>query len=167
MRDYLNEGGRVLYTGKYAGHQYTPALGNQLYDPFENQQCRRVRRSRRAAGRWADPVTGGNDVLEYWFGAGLLNDNAGIDPNGQHVRRRGVDGSVHRPVVGFNGGQSAKNQDHSASFIATSALLPAERLPAVRQLAAAKYDRPGGPFDPHTGIVLHVLADRATRRTSG
>ena len=33
MRDYLNEGGRVLYTGKNAGAQYTPALGGQFYDP--------------------------------------------------------------------------------------------------------------------------------------
>jgi hypothetical protein len=29
----------VLYTGKYAGHQYGQGHGNQLYDPFENKQC--------------------------------------------------------------------------------------------------------------------------------
>ena len=40
VRDYVNEGGRVLYTGQQAGHQYTTALGTQLYDPFENRQCR-------------------------------------------------------------------------------------------------------------------------------
>jgi hypothetical protein len=39
VRDYLNEGGRVLYTGKYAGHQYATGHGTQLYDPYENQQC--------------------------------------------------------------------------------------------------------------------------------
>ena len=39
MRDFMNEGGRVLYTGQRAGQQYTTALGSQLYDPFENQQC--------------------------------------------------------------------------------------------------------------------------------
>ena len=30
----------MLYTGQRAGQQYTPALGTQLYDPFENKQCR-------------------------------------------------------------------------------------------------------------------------------
>ena len=38
VRDYLNEGGRVLYTGKYAGFEYSTATA-QLYDPFENKQC--------------------------------------------------------------------------------------------------------------------------------
>ena len=40
VRDFINEGGRVLYTGQSAGQQYTPGLGTQLYDPFENRQCR-------------------------------------------------------------------------------------------------------------------------------
>ncbi len=40
VRDFINEGGRVLYTGQAAGQQYTTGLGTQLYDPFENQQCR-------------------------------------------------------------------------------------------------------------------------------
>ena len=39
VRDFINEGGRALYTGQSAGQQYTPALGQQFYDPFENQQC--------------------------------------------------------------------------------------------------------------------------------
>ncbi len=39
VRDFLNEGGRVLYTGQRAGQQYTTGLGTQLYDPFENRQC--------------------------------------------------------------------------------------------------------------------------------
>ncbi len=40
MRDYLNEGGRMLYTGKNAGAQYTPSLGAQLYDPTAaNGKC--------------------------------------------------------------------------------------------------------------------------------
>jgi hypothetical protein len=34
VRAFLNEGGKLLYTGKLAGHQYTTAHGTQLYDPF-------------------------------------------------------------------------------------------------------------------------------------
>src|SRR5262249_21327689 len=41
VRAYLNDGGRLLYTGKFAGHQYTTAHGTQLYDPTAaNAQCR-------------------------------------------------------------------------------------------------------------------------------
>ena len=40
VRAYLNEGGKVLYTGKYAGHQYTQGHGPQFYDPTEaNARC--------------------------------------------------------------------------------------------------------------------------------
>ena len=57
VRDYLNEGGRVLYTGKYAGHQYALGHGTQLYDPSANNAVLATRRSRRAAGRWPAPAT--------------------------------------------------------------------------------------------------------------
>jgi hypothetical protein len=151
VRDYLNEGGRVLYAGKYAGHQYTQAHGNQLYDPFENQQCSdpAITARCRPLGGSGDSL---NDVLEYWFGAGLLNDNAGINPDTGAMYD--VVGSAS-PFTGqawsFNGSDSAANQDHSASFIPTSALLPASDYPQFTSTPVAKYDRPGGPFDPHTG----------------
>ncbi len=167
VRDYLNEGGRLLYTGKYAGHQYTQAHGNQLYDPFENAQCSSspaITARCRPLGGSGDGV---NDVLEYWFGAGLLNDNAGINPD---------TGDMY-PVVGaadpfsglswdFNGGQSAKNQDHSASFIPTSTLLPVSDYPQFASAPSAKYDRPGGPFDPHTGsyYMYSQIADVSYKR---
>ena len=48
VRDFVNEGGRVLYTGQRAGQQYTTGLGTQLYDPFENRAV--PRRPRRAGG---------------------------------------------------------------------------------------------------------------------
>jgi zinc carboxypeptidase/immune inhibitor InhA-like protein len=150
VRDYLNEGGRVLYTGKYAGFEYSTATG-QLYDPFENKQCSSdpaITARCRPLGGSGD---GTNDVLEYWFGAGLYNDNAGIDPKGNMYDVVGSDTPFTGLSWGFNGGQSAKNQDHSASFIPTSALLPTADYPQFASMAAAKYDRPGGPFDPHTG----------------
>jgi hypothetical protein len=167
VRDYLNEGGRVLYTGKYAGHQYTQAHGNQLYDPFENAQCSSspvITARCRPLGGSGDGV---NDVLEYWFGAGLLNDNAGINPDTGDMYA--VDGTAD-PFSGlswdFNGGQSAKNQDHSASFIPTSTLLPTSDYPQFASVPAAKYDRPGGPFDPHTGsyYMYSQIADVSYKR---
>jgi hypothetical protein len=57
VRDFVNEGGRVLYTGQRAGQQYTPALGTQLYDPFEISSAVRIRQSRRAAWLCSAPAT--------------------------------------------------------------------------------------------------------------
>ena len=41
MRAYMDEGGRVAYTGKTAGMQFTGAgVGNQYYDPKNEVMCR-------------------------------------------------------------------------------------------------------------------------------
>ena len=62
MRAYMDEGGRVLYTGKRAGKQYTGAgVGTQLYDPKNEGACSRPATPRGtrgaacccAARRWA------------------------------------------------------------------------------------------------------------------
>ena len=170
VRDYLNEGGRLLYTGKYAGHQYATGHGNQLYDPFQNQQCSsfpepvRDARCRPLAGS-GDSV---NDVIEYWLGAGLINEAAGTDAKGNTFDVFGT--GTGTPFAGqtwsFGGGQSAKNQDHSASFITTSGLLPVSEYPQFASYVAAKYDRPGGPFDPHSGsyYVYSQIADVSYKR---
>lgn len=167
VRDYLNEGGRVLYTGKYAGQQYTTNLGSQLYDPFENAECR------------ADPAvqarclplhgSGDNmgDVLQYWFGAGIANVDAGINPDtGEPYAVNGVDTPLDGLSLQLNGGDSADNQSTASSFITTSGLLPASEFPQFESWAAAKYDRPGGPFDPHTGehYVYSQIGDVSYKR---
>ncbi len=132
VRDYLNEGGKLLYTGKYAGHQYATGHGAQLYDPFLNQRCSGAvaARCRPLAGS-GDNV---NDVIEYWFGASLINEDAGSDRGREPLRRQRPCRSVHSGTTwGFNGADSAQNQDHSASFITTSGLLPVAEYPIVRQ----------------------------------
>ena len=68
VRDFLNEGGRVLYTGKNAGSQYTPNLGDQFYDPTAaNAQCRAdaaVQERCRPLGGSGDFT---NDMMQYWL----------------------------------------------------------------------------------------------------
>lgn len=152
VRDFLNEGGRVLYTGKYAGSQYTPNLGDQFYDPTAaNEECR------------ADPavlvrcrVLGGsgdftNDVLQYWLGAYLAVDDAGTAEDGSILDVLGVDVPFTGLDWGFNGADSAANQDHSNSFITTSGILDPALYPQFESWVAGRWDREGGPFEPHTG----------------
>jgi len=167
VRDYANEGGRVLYTGKYAGHQYTTAHGTQLYDPFENAQCS----SSPAIRARCRPLTGSgnlvNDVIEYWFGAAILIDNGGADPDtGELLPVNGVDTPFAGQSWSFGGADSAQNQDHSGSFLATSGFLPVADFPQFESWPAAKYDRPGGPFAPHTGeqYVYSQIGDVSYKR---
>jgi len=168
VRDYLNEGGKVFYTGKYAGHQYAPGHGTQLYDPFANARClggpNPAEALCRPLGGSGDNV---NDVLEYWFGASLVNEAAGINPDtGDPYDVLGLTGPLAGLSFGFNGTDSAQNQDHNASFITTSGLLPEAGYPQFASHSAANYDRPGGPFLPHTGsaYVYSQISDISYKR---
>jgi len=169
VRDYLNEGGRVLYTGQNAGAQYMRSFTTQLYDPTaENSQCTTLPapqpRCKLLAG--APAGDGTNDVLEYWFGSYLMNVGAGLDANGDVHDVLGA-GSPFEPLtLTFNGPDSAENQGNANSFISTSGILPADTYPQFASEVAAKYDRPGGPFDPHTGAnyAYSQIADVAYKR---
>jgi hypothetical protein len=163
IREFLNEGGRVAYTGKHVGTDSTS--GNaQYFDPFENLQCVGDVRPR------CRPLYGSgdnmNDVLEYWFGAGLVNIGAGVDDEGNPFNVLGVDDPFSGLSWGFNGPDSGQNQDSLNSYITTSGLLPPERYPQFESWVAARYDRPGGPFDPHTGehYVHSQIADVSYKR---
>ena len=166
VRDYLNEGGRVLYTGKYAGHEYAGGHGTQRYDPFENKQCSDPTISPRCRplGGSGDGL---NDVIEYWFGAGTINEDAGTNPDtGNLYDVTGVADPFTGMTWSFNGADSAANQNHSASFLTTSGLLPVSMFPQFRSAAVAGYDRVGGPFVPHTGsnYVYSQIGDISYKR---
>jgi hypothetical protein len=153
VRAYLNEGGKTLWTGKHAGLQHSTNQA-QLYDPTAaNAQCG-------ALPPTTDPrrclVLHGSgdlqgDVLEYWFGGFLLNNGSGIDEDGNVFDVLGVDTPLDSLTLMFNGADSAQNGDNANSFIATSGILPPDEFPQFESWVSSRYDRPGGPFDPHTG----------------
>jgi hypothetical protein len=153
VREYLNEGGKALWAGKQAGGiQYSTSQA-QLYDPTAaNAECGTLPDD-------TDPrrclvVHGSgdlqNDVLEYWFGGFLTNLGAGLDED-NIFDVLGVDTPFDAVELTFNGADSAQNGDNANSFIATSGILPPDEFPQFESWVSAKYDRPGGPFDPHTG----------------
>ncbi|TDO33232.1 immune inhibitor A peptidase M6 [Kribbella sp. VKM Ac-2527] len=172
VRDFLNDGGRVLYTGQRAGQQYTQALGTQLYDPFENRQCR------------ADPTVlarclalsgSGNsqgDPIEYFFGAAITTPGGGLDPaTGDPFPISGIDDPLTGLALGRNGADSAQNQGIDSSFIATGDFLrvtdPAHSFPHLDSRPAARYESGiAGPFDPHSGqkFMWSDRADEAYKR---
>lgn len=175
FRAYMNEGGRVLYTGKRAGQQFSGAgVGTQLYDPKDEGPCNPPdptwdpRRCLLLRGS----VFGGdlvNDTLEYWFGGLVQVADDGLDADGNTFGMLGVDDPFTGLSWAFNGAGSADNQDSNSSFVTTSGILPPDRFPQFLSWASSRWDKPGGPFSPHTGTqyaysqIADVTYKRLTR----
>jgi Zinc carboxypeptidase len=156
IRAYLNEGGRLFRTGKNAG--FGEAFGYE-FNLETNAPCN----PDDSGEDGCEPLQ--NDFMQYYLGAYLYNDEAGTAPNGQLYDVLGVDNPFESLTWSF-GGPSANNQDHSASFIATSGILPPAVYPLFTSWPSAKYIRPGGPFDPHTGsfYAYSNIADVSYKR---
>jgi hypothetical protein len=145
VRSYLNEGGKLLYTGKYAGLA-SGADGAYFYEPDVPAQpeCTVL------AQPPCLPLF--NDFLQYYLGAYSYVDNGGSGPNGAPYPVKGAAGAFDGFASTLNGGDSANNQNHTASFLTTSSFLPKAQFPQFASSAPIKWDRPGGaPFDPKTG----------------
>jgi hypothetical protein len=154
-RSFLNEGGRLLYTGKYAG--FSQAFGYE-FNIETNAPC-----NPDSAADGCQPLS--DDFLQYYLGAYIYNDDAGTTRNGKLYDVVGSDNPFSSLSWTF-GGPSANNQDHSASFITTSGILPPAQYPQFTSWASAKYARPGGPFEPHTGqyYTYSQIADISYKR---
>ncbi len=168
FRAYLNEGGAVAYTGDTAGNQYTGNVGTQMYDPKGEIACEPLpagvdpRRCLALRGS-GDGV---NDVLQYWFGGYNVVARDGLDATGKPFGVLGKDVPFTGLTWGLNGGQSAKNQNDTMSYVATSGVLPVEKFKQFESWPASVWDKPGGPYAPHTGTqyVYSQLADISYKR---
>jgi hypothetical protein len=152
VRDYLNEGGKLLHAGKYPSYA---ANNNGAYYYQPNQP---------AQSECADPndppcIQVFNDFQQYYLGAYVFFDEGGTDASGNPFALQGVGGRFQ----GFNG---TLEPSHTNSFVATSAILPAAQFPLFASSAPVKWVRPGGPFDPHTGSwdVYSGIADVSWKR---
>ena len=149
MRDYLNEGGKILATGKNHGfEEFFPLNYGENGDP-------------------STPCTSGNclvltnDVYEYWFGAYTRTRRGGLGEDGNALPLIGFD----TPYAGYDwtldGGDSANNQGSSdgtnltgtatAAWTATSDFLPVNEFPQFESWPSADWVSSGGPFEPLTG----------------
>ena len=174
VRDFINEGGRVLYTGQRAGQQYTTGLGTQLYDPFENRQCRADPAVQADCLALSGSGDSQGDPIQYWFGATITTPDGGTDPEtGDPFDVAGIDDPLAGLTYGLNGADSAQNHLSNSSFIATGDFLqvtdPEDSFPQFESWPAAEYlSGLSGPFDPHTGqsFMWSDRADEAYKRLS-
>ncbi|WP_433516144.1 M14 family zinc carboxypeptidase [Nonomuraea sp. CA-143628] len=153
VRDYLNEGGKLLHSGKYPSYAANNN-GAYYYQPDQPAQPECATPN--------DPpcIQVFNDFQQYWLGAYVFFDDSGINPGtGLPYALQGVSGRFK----GFNG---TLEPSHTNSFVATSAILPAAQFPQFASSAPVKWARPGGPFDPHTGSwdVYSGIADASWKR---
>ena len=157
VRDYLNEGGKLLVAGKYALFAQA-ANGAYYYNPFQPPEC-----------TTPDtypclPVL--NDFQQYWLGAYANISDGGTDVNGDPYLLVGTEDEFDGVTGDLNAPGSAENQDHTALLLATSSFLPPEQFPQFASAAPLDWDIPGGPFDPHTGTwyVYSQLGDVTYKR---
>jgi hypothetical protein len=151
-RAYLNEGGKLLYTGQWAGAVENGIAGQQLFDPVANKRC--VSGAGNVLHARCQVTSDKNDFWQYYLGGYIYNSDAGTDPEtGNPFDVNGVDGGPYDGMSwGFNGGDSAANQVHTASFITTSSLLKANDFPQFASEAPAEWDTGiAGPFEPFHG----------------
>src|SRR6266508_3632265 len=158
VRDYLNEGGKLLMTGQYNGFAQG-ANGVYDYNPFAPPQC-------------TTPDTYPclplfNDFEQYYLGAYTYVSDGGTGDDGNPYPVTGTGGAFDGFDGTFNGGDSADNQGHTASFLTTSSFLPPAQFPQFSSSAPIGWVRPGGaPYDPHTGAYYlnSQQADRSYKR---
>ena len=164
VRAYLNEGGKLLFNGQWAGALENGLGGTQLYDPVAGEAC--VVGGVQVLDRCL-VLSDKNDFQQYWLGSYIYNSDAGTDDDGNPF---GVDG-VADPYTGlsweFNGADSAQNQVHTASLITTSSILPSDEYPQFAGDAPAVWNTgASGAFEPFDGdwYVYSDMGDVSYKR---
>ena len=146
MRDYINEGGKVLATGKNHGFEEFFPL-NYGENGAPEQVCTDV------------CLVLSDDVYQYWFGAFTRSRRGGLASDGSALDVAGTADPFTGYNFGLDGGTSADNQGApgavstgTASWVLTSSLLPPDEFPQFASTRAATWDVDGGlPFEPVTG----------------
>jgi hypothetical protein len=163
VRSYLNEGGRLLFTGRHAGWQNalafpfnpvsTPPYCDGTVNNSTNVECLLL----------------SDDFLQYYLGAYLFIDDGGT-VSGLPAP---IDGTVGGPFDSaswtLNGGTSANNhgpvptalRGTAQSFLTTSSLQPAADYPWFTSNAVATWNTGlSGAFAPHLSSAGYVYSDR-------
>jgi hypothetical protein len=168
VRAFLNEGGKLLYTGKDAGTQYGYAgPNNQQFrnfgfpEPWESP-----------GGKWCTPadddefnpddpaaadgcIQQNDDFLQYYLGA-YIRATPGNSFDDANARPFGLAGVAGGPFAGLSwlfDETGAGNQGTSSTFVVTSSILPGEQFPlyASSRKAADWLRSSAAPFSPFSG----------------
>jgi hypothetical protein len=167
VRDFLNEGGKLLLTGREAGGQY---FGGLEYPQFGGP-------TPIAGGYCSGDVTVAdtciplsNDFFQYWLGGYIYATGSGVDADGNVFDAVGTgdpfSGAVYTFLQGDDGNQDDFNGAGSA--LVTSSILTPDKFPWFGgSKGVMDWDRPGAaPYDPFTGDwdLYGGMADQSYKR---
>jgi hypothetical protein len=150
VRAYLNEGGKLLYTGQHAA---TPQLLAYQYNPAGQPPF--CKASAASTGTVTNCPTLSNDFLQYYLGAYVHLNAAGSKEEASALPLSLAGGAFGTTEFTLNGGDSANNQAHTYSMVTTSSILPESIYPQFASDEAVHIDRPP-PFDPPDGEFYAV-----------
>ena len=144
VRDFINDGGKLFYTGKNAGRVFAEGY---LYNPFQVEDQTYCQDDNPIC------VFAQDDFLQYWLGAYTYVGGLGQDADGTIFPVAGTVSPFDSLAFDFNGSDSAANGDHAATLLVTSSVLdPAEHPLFGDSQAAGEWVRPfAPPFAPHAG----------------
>jgi murein tripeptide amidase MpaA len=155
VRDFLNEGGKLLFTGQHAGQQDAEGYEFRNFGFPEPDES--------PSGRWCgggDPedvdgcIPPDNDFQQYYLGAYIyVGGGNAMDASDNPYPVLGEGDPFGPSAFELNTPDEGGNQVHTATFAVTSTILPPEQYPTFASShRIAVWDRVGaGPFSPFTG----------------
>ncbi|WIX91436.1 M14 family zinc carboxypeptidase [Amycolatopsis sp. DG1A-15b] len=143
-RDYLNEGGKLLYTGQNAANAQ---LLGAAYNPHgEPPYCDTTGSG---PGTVKDCAVLTDDFLQYWLGAYTHTQAAVTKADASTLPLVANTASGPLPLK-LDGGDSADNQVHTYGMVTASSLLPARQFPQFSSEVSVGFAGTS-PFEPVTG----------------
>ena len=138
MRDFINEGGKLFYTGQNAGRVFAEGY---TYNPFQKEEGTYCQNANPTC------IAVQDDFLQYWLGANTYIGDGGTDENGDVLT---ISGFKNPP---FDGGPFTLEDSHTAALLVTSSIYDKTTYPQwADSEKVLAWNRPGAsPFDPFTG----------------
>ncbi|MFK4837211.1 M14 family zinc carboxypeptidase [Microbacterium sp. ZW T2_14] len=135
VRDWLNEGGKVAYSGETTGYY---GLGGDTFggiyyglDGAPDQDCVVT------ADPFADCLLLADDFTQYWMGAYVRQDS------GEQSGTEGVEEPLEGLTLEFGGPATVDNPvDEVGAFVVTSDVLPVDEFPQFASEGVAEYPDP-------------------------
>ena len=145
VRDFLNDGGRLFYSGQNAGRVFAEGY---TYNPFQAEEGTYCQDANPTC------VIAQDDFLQYYLGAYLYVTGGGQTEEGEDpFPVEGTAGPFDPLDLTFNGTGTPVNATHAPTLLVTSSVLDPAKYPLFADSAAAgAWVRPfATPFEPHAG----------------
>jgi murein tripeptide amidase MpaA len=173
VRDFMNEGGKLFYTGQFAGEEYSDGfeVKNYGFRQAPDSMCSPdlPEFNKDDPGEADGCITHVDDFLQYYLGAyRYVAGGNSTDENGNLLPMDGLAGSPFAGLSWQFDSTGANNQANSATFVVTSSVLDPAKYPLYADSKPlAGWRRPGAaPFNPFSGdfYMAAGATDQAYKR---